>query len=295
MELSSLRFFAVVADTQSISAAAKQLHCVQSNVTNRIRQLEADLGVTLFYRRSRGVVLTPAGHRLLSYAKRILQLAEEAKQVVQEDEQPKGRLRLASMETTAAVRLPEVLAAYHQRYPEVELSLQTGTSERVLHSVLNYEIDVGLVGGKVEHPEICQAAVFNEELVLLSALEADLETILPQRAILVFRSGCTYRARLESWLREIGLRPMQILEFGTLEAILGCVRAGMGVTLLPCYVVERMLQPNSIRVYPIPPRFAHVPTMCIRRRDTYVSAALQAFMALLETDCESAFHAHGQC
>lgn len=279
MELSSLRFFKTVADSQSISAAARQLHCVQSNVTNRIRQLEDDLAVSLFYRRSRGVALTPAGQRLLGYAEKMLQLAEEARQAVLDDQQPKGRLRLGSMETTAAVRLPKLLVDYHQVYPEVELSLQTGTSEDVIKKILNYEIDAGLVGGQVEHPEIIQELAFEEELVLLLPPECERpEEIIPTRAMLVFRSGCTYRARLESWLKETGMRPAQILEFGTLEAILGCVRAGMGITLLPRFTVQRLVEPDSLTLHSIDPKFGLVPTMCIRRRDTYVTAALRAFM-----------------
>ena len=124
--------------------------------------------------------------------------------------------------------------------------------------------------------------------MVLSPPNSDLSTLIPQRAMLVFRHGCTYRAQLESWLRDSGLRPAQILEFGTLEGILGCVRAGMGITLLPRYVVERLVTSEQLQLHPIDPQFGSVPTMLIRRQENYVSSALQAFFKLLESmECQT--------
>src|SRR5262245_47294751 len=119
LDLQALRIFKAVADEASITRAAAQLHYVQSNVTMRLQQLEAELGVPLFHRVAGRLVITPAGVRLRGYADRLLRLAQDARRSVASDGVPRGPLGIGSMETTAAARLPRVLADFHLRNPEV--------------------------------------------------------------------------------------------------------------------------------------------------------------------------------
>src|SRR5882762_7087691 len=118
MDLADLQIFRCVVHAGGITRAAEQLHRVQSNVTTRIRQLETSLGVSLFSRNNKRLVLTPAGETLLGYAERLLNLAGEAREAVQ-PAVPQGRLRIGSMESTAASRLPLPLARFHQEWPAV--------------------------------------------------------------------------------------------------------------------------------------------------------------------------------
>src|SRR5262244_2760304 len=113
MDLSDLLIFRAVVQAGGITRAAERLNRVQSNVTTRIRQLEQDLGVALFVRDGKRLRLAPAGHLLLDYADRLLLLADEARNAVQ-DTRPRGLFRLGAMESTAAVRLPGPLAAYYR-------------------------------------------------------------------------------------------------------------------------------------------------------------------------------------
>jgi len=280
MDLGALNIFVAVAETGSITQAARHLDYVQSNVTARIQHLEDELGTRLFYRKKRGVVLTPAGRTLLPYAVRLLRLADEARRAVQEHEQGHGSLAIGSMETTAAVRLPALLAHYHRAYPDVDLMLHTGPSEEMLTQVLDYRLDGAFVGGAVTHPDIEQEPLFVEELVVVSEREILSLDDLPQRTLLVFRQGCTYRARLERLLHERGMLPYKIMEFGTVEAILGCVAAGMGVTLFPRFVLAQSPHQAALRLHAIPAELAQVPTMFIRRRDTLRTWTLEAFLEL---------------
>ena len=105
IDLESLKIFRTVVDEGGVVRAAKKLNRVQSNVTTRIRQLEEDVGVSLFIREGKRLHLSPAGQVLLDYADRLLALAEEARHAVQ-DPRPRGIFRLGAMESTAAVRLP---------------------------------------------------------------------------------------------------------------------------------------------------------------------------------------------
>jgi len=129
---------------KGVTRAAAKLNRVQSNVTTRIKQLEEQLGTELFIRDGRRLVLTPAGETLLPYAERLLALADEARNAVREN-RPSGRLRLGTMESVAASRLPGLLARYHQRWPDVALELETGTTGRLIERVREFEVDAALI------------------------------------------------------------------------------------------------------------------------------------------------------
>lgn len=284
MEMRDLRLFVAVARTGSITKAAEQLGYVQSNVTARIQHLEEQLKTTLFYRHARGVTLTSQGQILLEYAEQILHLAEQAHKALAATEQPRGPLRIGSMETTAAVHLPALLAAFHRQFPDVDLTLRTGPTEQMLRQVLDYELDGAFVAGPVQHPELEQDAILQETLVFIAGHPLDQwpNTDIP-RTLLVFRSGCSYRARLEQWVRTRGWLPVKILEFGTLEAILGCVEAGMGISLVPLSVVRHYLDRNPSRrlwVRPLEGDEGKVETLFVRRRDALMAPALRHFLAL---------------
>src|SRR5262249_54485214 len=137
MDASDLRVFEAVARLGAMNRAAAELNTVQSNVTARVRLLETGLGRPLFSRHRRGVARPPAGQRLLPYATRVAHLLADARRAVVDDGRPEGLLAIGSLETTAALRLPPILARYAATYPAVDLVLSTGTSaelvERVLH------------------------------------------------------------------------------------------------------------------------------------------------------------------
>ncbi|WP_028552347.1 LysR family transcriptional regulator [Paenibacillus sp. UNC451MF] len=289
MDLHALKVFQTVSRTGSITKAAQELNYAQSNVTTKIQQLESHFHTTLFYRHNRGITLTSKGHTLLAYAERIFQLIEESAQAMQDDPLPNGPLRIGSMETTAAVRLPEYLVSYHRTYPNVDLTLTTGPTEDHIQAVLHYELDGAFVAGPVEHPELLQMNVLQEELALITdSLHPRLTATadLQNRTMLVFRQGCSYRAKLQSLLHQDGIFPDKIMEFGSLEAILGCVKAGLGISLLPLSVVERYIHEGSLQMHPLPNQHALVQTVFIRRKDTLLTSALVHFMEMFRSESQ---------
>lgn len=284
MDPIALNTFSAVARLGSVSAAALELHTVQSNVTSRLKQLESELGVALFRRHSRGVTLTCAGSRLLGYAQRLSALADEARAAVRDDGAAvRGSLRLGSMESTAAVRLPGLLGPFHQRYPEVQLEVRTGPTAELLELVLSHKLDGALVAGPIEHPELEVLPVFREELVLMRALgsptpAARLAHNAPGLTAIMFRQGCSYRQRLEEQFASRGWLPFRRLEFGTLEGLLGCVGANIGVTLLPRSVVEGHGGRGLLQMESLGPQPLWVDTLFVRRRDAHLGTTLRAFV-----------------
>jgi LysR family transcriptional regulator, cell division regulator len=289
MEFSDLQTFATVARHGGITRAAGELNTVQSNVTNRIRALEAEIGTPLFERHARGMTLTDAGRRLLPYADRLNALSNEALAAARDDGVAKGPLAIGSMETTAAVRLPPLLARFHQRCPEVQLSLRTGPTAMLAEAVIGSALDGAFVAGPIDHPDLVSTVAFKEELVLLTArrwksfaaLRAGTSTSGP--TILVFRTGCSYRQRLEQLMSELGWPSAARLEFGTLDGIIGCVAADMGVTLLPRAVAERSEQDQAVRLHTLNGPHRRVETLFIRRRAAHEGSALRSFLACLKS------------
>jgi LysR family transcriptional regulator, cell division regulator len=282
MDAADLRVFETVARQGGMSRAAAELNTVQSNVTARIRQLEDELGTALFERHSRGVTLTAAGRRLLPYAARAQRLLADARRAAIDDGTPKGELTVGSLETTAALRLSPVLSAYAAAYPEVDLVLTTGTTCELIDAVLGHRLEGAFVCGPVDHPELEEQTVFREQLVVATSpsLRALDQLGAQERLkIVVLRAGCSYRQRLESVLAARGVVDVRLLEFGTLESILACVGAGIGITLLPKIVVESAARDGRVALHALPAAEAEVDTVFIRRRDAFTSSALAAFLS----------------
>lgn len=290
MQFTDLITFYAVARCGCITRAASELGTVQSNVTNRIRTLEAEVGIALFERHSRGMTLTGAGRRLLPYVERLTALSREAIRATRDDGVPKGPLAIGSMETTAAVRLPPLLARFHQTCPEVKLTLRTGPTAALVDGVLDGTFDAAFVCGPIDHPELVSVPVFKEELVLVSASRwASLTSLrkavtAPGPTALVFRTGCSYRQRLEQILSEFGWPSSARLEFGTLDGIIGCVAANMGITLLPRMVVERAGLNGNIRAHSLDSHHKWAETFFIRRRLRPEDSAIKSFVACIKSN-----------
>jgi LysR family transcriptional regulator, cell division regulator len=232
----------------------------------------------------------PSLRRLLPYADRLNALSREALIGARDDGVPKGPLALGSMETTAAVRLPALLAQFHHRFPDVQLTLQTGPTAMLMQAVLDSSLDGAFVARPIDHPELITTPVFKEELVLLSARRwkslAALRAGTPASGptILVFRTGCSYRQRLEQLICELGWPSAARLEFGTLDGIIGCVAADMGVTLLPRAVAQRSEVSGAVRMHALRSEQRRVDTVFIHRRQIHQGCALRSFLSCVTTD-----------
>ncbi|MEL4009785.1 LysR family transcriptional regulator [Bacillus velezensis] len=282
MESGDLKIFQAVARKGSISKAAESLHYVQSNVTNRIQQLERQLQTQLFYRTNRGMTLTPAGENLLKDADRILQLLHEAQKTAQEAGDPNGPLRIGSLETAAAVHLPQFFTEYYSRYPKVQLSLSTGDTHTLVQRVLHYELDGAFVYGPVEYEDLEQVAVFQEELVLVSnKREGSLQDLL-RDPILYFAAGCSHRRKIKNILKEETVSAHKIIEFGTLEAIIGAVQAGMGGSFLPASAVRYFQNRKNLFLHELPEQFRDMNISFIYRSDLFLTSAFEELLNRLK-------------
>jgi LysR family transcriptional regulator, cell division regulator len=283
MDAADLRMFQSVARAGSMNKAALELNTVQSNVTARIKALEDEMGFALFERSNRGVTLTAAGRRLLPYADRAAHLLDDARRAVADDGTPSGVLLIGSLETTAALRLSPLLSEFVATYPAVDLTLRTGTTCELIDQVLDRTLEGAYVCGPVNHRDLLAEPFFREELVILTApAVSDFETLAaqPDLKIIVLTAGCSYRLQLEAMLARRGIVGIKLLEFGTLEAIIACVSAGLGVTLLPKALLGSVWQHGRVRPHTLPDHEKWAETVFIRHREAFASSALRAFLDL---------------
>ena len=253
MDLAELEIFRAVVEAGGITRAAARLHRVQSNVTTRIRQLEQSLGVELFLRDGKRMVLTPAGQTLFDYARRILQLSDEARHAVQ-PVRPHGRLRVASMESTAASRLPTVLARYHQAWPDVELELVTLPTRQALDALRRFEVDCAFVAQPLGDAELVTRPAFTEELVIIASAQhppIHSPTDLERHTLLAFEAGCNYRTRFEQWCNRDGHTAGRVIQLGSYHAIVTCAAAGIGVAIMPRSVLALYRDLPEISIHPL--------------------------------------------
>lgn len=282
MDLVELRIFKAVAEQGGVTRAAAALHRVQSNVTTRVKQLEERLGTQLFHRQGRRLVLSAEGKVLLGYAERLLRLSAEAQSALQ-GRAPQGVLKIGALESTAATRLPPVLARYHRAHPAVRLELVTGTTGALVNKVLREELEAAFVAEPFAAGGLAQQHVFTEELILITPRghapvrsPEDIE----QRTVLAFATGCSYRRRLEDWLGRSNIVAERVMEYGSYHAIVACAAAGGGIAVVPKSVLRATRMEAQVMQHPMPAKVARAKTMLVRRRG-HRSSALEALVAEL--------------
>ncbi|RBO90938.1 LysR family transcriptional regulator [Pseudochrobactrum asaccharolyticum] len=260
MDIVALAMFRAVAREQSITRAAELLGRVPSNVTTRIQQLEAEIGVPLFQRDRKRMALTSEGRTYLGYAERILNLAEEAQQVIN-PAGPAGTLRVGSMESTVASRLPLPLAGYNKQWPQVTLDLSTAPTRQLIDALLSHRIDCALIAvptGEwwLDEAELDKFPLFREELMLL--LPPDHPSVhqaedIKTKALAAFALGCTYRMLAEEWLTSYGTRraDFAVQEVHSYHAMFACTAAGSCISIMPRSVVDLMRHLGPVKEQPL--------------------------------------------
>ena len=281
IDLEALNIFRSVVHEGGVVRAATKLNRVQSNVSKRIGQLEEHLGVRLFHRQGRKLSLSAEGHILLSYADRLLRLADEAVNALRTGK-PQGRFLLGSLESTAGSRLAPILSRYHTLNVGVVVELLTGTSAALVNRVMNFEIEAAFVSEPFTMTGLETMPVFDEELVLIThraIVQVQSAADLGRGTMIAFAEGCSYRKRLEDWLGSVNVIPERTLEFASYQAMIACVAAGTGFAIAPRSVLTALRVTDEIKQHALPERISSNRTHLVWRGQP--SLALQSLIAVL--------------
>ena len=283
MNLHDLKTFEAVAALGSFTKAAEAMHTVQSNVTARIKSLEDEFKVTLFTRTSRRVELTTAGETLIKYCRHISQTIEEAKRELSETSQVSGIIRIGTMETSLSMKLPGVINRFTDHYPDVEIEVKSAFTGVLTNDVLNYKLDLAFVAAPIASPELQEKVVKKDKLVIITAGEhTSLKDYLKKQPvkIIVFDQGCSFRARLESWLNAKGVVSYRHTVMNSWEGIISFVEGGMGMTIVPEDLLLQHYSKRKIKVHEINKELGTLTTVLVYRKDLPQSRAMKAFIEM---------------
>lgn len=276
MDYLLLDTFLTIIREGSFSKAAKAMNCVQSNITARVKRLEAHFGQVLFERGRNGAQITHFGRQLQQQAQTLLAAHQQAERELIAAAGTIARFQLGSMETTAETRLPPILKRLAEQHPQTNLSLRAAATGEITTMVWERQLDAAFVAGPVDEQRFHSIPAFDETLVV--ARPQKYKGALP---MLGFRSACTYRMLATQWLRSQGRSDTVILEMGTLGGMLGCVEAGMGFAVFPQSTLKNYRHFADIVLEPLPAEFAEVTTFLIWRNDLRVNPVHQSLMDML--------------
>lgn len=288
MELRQLTTFYTAAQTLSFTRTAGTLNYAQSTVSAQIHGLEEELGVQLFDRLGKQVVLTDAGRRLEHYAEQILTLADEATTVVANAEEPRGTLTISAYETLCTYRLPAVLQQYRARYPQVQLIFRPSPVSNVQNYVRAGDVDVAFAMEQpFQTPDLHVEPLVREPLQIIAHPEHPLAEApivrpddLEDESVLLTEAGCSYRVMFERAIADTCVNLSTTVEFNNVEAIKQCVMAGMGIAVLPEVAVAAEIDDGRLAALAWAEPPLEIVTQMVWHRDKWLSPALEAFLEM---------------
>jgi DNA-binding transcriptional LysR family regulator len=294
MEVRQLQIFRTLAEELNFTRTAEKVHTVQSNVTAQIKSLEEELGVPLFDRLGRRVALTDAGRRFQPFAEQALAAMEQGQRAIQAGAEPSGPLRIGAPESVLTYRLPLVVRAFRKRFPHVELIFRPYSDASLALKLESGKFDLAIhMADLPPNPSLECLRLRTERVFLLADPDHPLAAQpvvrpadLAGQALLLTESGCGYRLKLDRVLSLQNVRPGNVTEFSSVEAIKQCVAAGMGLALLPAIVVAHELRQNQIKALHWAGPSLDIATHILWHKDKWVSPAMQAFVELCKDKLE---------
>jgi DNA-binding transcriptional LysR family regulator len=290
MEVRQLQIFQTLAEELSFTRTAEKVHTVQSNVTAQIKALEEELGIPLFDRLGRRVILTDAGRNFLPFASQALAAMDQGQRSVQPGAEPSGPLRIAAPESMLTYRLPEVLRAYRRHFPRVELIFCPYSNATLALELEAGKLDLAIYAHDPLPSSSIKSIRLRTERVLLLANASHPLASQPRvkpadlagQNLLLTEAGCSYREKLNRALAQENIRPANVTEFPSVEAIKQCIAVGMGVALLPAIAVARELRQSHIKALHWAGPSLDITIHILWHKDRWISPAMTAFVELVK-------------
>ncbi|WP_026906869.1 LysR family transcriptional regulator [Paucisalibacillus globulus] len=286
MELRQLITFRTVASTLNFSRAAEVLNYVPSNVTMQIKSLEDELGVRLFDRLSKQLVLTTAGKRFLTHIQVVLDKLDEASSVVHDNKSLSGTLTISANEVLCAYRLPAVFRLFRSLHPGVRIIFRSVPNQHLKQTLFEGTADVVfmldepiLSTGLTVEPLLEETFRFfvapNHPLAKLTVLQLE---DFHGEVFLVNEKGCTYRTMFDRSFEKKGIDDITYLEFQNAEAIKQCAMTEIGIAFLPEVTVEAEVERGELVALPWQIPDLHVYTHMAWHKDKWLSPIILSFI-----------------
>lgn len=287
MDLRRFITLKTVVEEGSFLRAANKLCCTQSTVTFHIQQLEQELSLQLFEKIGRRMCLTESGKQLLPHVHDLTRVMASIRQAARQHGEPAGELRVATGETLLAYKMPQVLQRFKQRAPQVRLSLQSLNCYVIRDALLEGEVDLG-VFYRVGNDEALTSIRMGEQPLVLVASPAlpAVDFTRPEQhiplSLVINEPQCIFRQLFESQLRQRRITLDNTIELWSIESIKHCVAAGLGISYLPRFTVEKELQSGTLVELPFAASPFSISALCAHHAGKVVSPAMRVFMECVE-------------
>ncbi len=288
MEIRQLRTFLTVAKLLSFNKAADRLHYAQSSISAQIQALEEELGVQLFDRLGRRILLTEAGERLIPYAQRIIDLADETRADIGGGTEPEGSLTVRIPETLGVHRLPSVIYEFSSRFPGIRLNLINCAHESLQKELRNGAIDLAFLLTESFHAAGLEVQALGVESLVLVASPNNLlakKKLVRTRdllgeTLLLSKVDCSYRRLFEKILEEKDIPLEATRSFHSVSFLKQCVMEGAGITILPEVAVSEDIESRKLARLNWEEDDLEVSVLMIWSKARWVSPTLSAFMEI---------------
>ena len=261
MDSSLLKVFVAVANEKSVSLGAQQIKLSQSNVTLRIKQLEKNLGYSLFHRIPKGVILTKEGEKLYPFALEIVKKVEEA-ELYMRNISHQETLKIGTSQANAAIRLLPFIEKLRKKYPKMELEFFTSGTPQVVCQLLDYKVDIAFITGNPNHKDILVLNKFNDNLYLVESKNKQV-----QNCLIGYRQNSTHFKYLENYTKNKGNIDFNTLIIQNYEVMLGCVQTGMGKAFLSKEIIDKYGYANKLKLTKLENNECDLETHLVCRKD----------------------------
>ncbi|WP_134701762.1 LysR family transcriptional regulator [Ammoniphilus sp. YIM 78166] len=244
-----LRTFVTVVEYKNFTRAAEILHITQSAVTLSVKTLEKSYQVKLLERTNKYVRLTKAGEILYHHAKEILAKYDHVKRLIDDlSHQASGPLSIGSSYTFGEYILPKLISNFKRKFPQVTPNITIRNTEAIVTQLLRHELDLGIVEGRVDHPDLLVRPFAKDELVVVVPADhpcskkkiIELQDFKDETWILREKGSGT-RQSVEDVFAELDFSPNSTMSFGSSQIIKESVEAGLGVSILSESIIRKEL------------------------------------------------------
>ncbi len=287
MDLKQLRAFQAIVDQGSYQRAADALGYTQSTITAQIQQLEESLGVTLFERSGRRMVLTDTGRQALEQARELLSVADRLLEIGSENQRPAGTLRVDMAETLLCYQMQPVIRTFRAMAPQVRLIIRSRNCLQIAENVRIGSCDLGVGYDMDWSRDALEVESLGEyEMALLAAPDfADPDFVTPGQckpvSLVTDEPDSIFRRRLEEYLQGRNITLDVTLELWSIETIKRCVMSNLGFTFLPRFVAKDELSAGTLVALNAPIAGLRLPALCAWRKGRWKNPAMELFLQLL--------------
>lgn len=292
MEIRHLQTFITIVELEGFTKAADHLGYAQSTITSHIQILENELGKALFDRLGKKIVLTNVGKELVPYAKQMLNLYKEIKNITSEQNGVSGDLIIGAGESLSIYRLGKILKEYRKNFPKVNIILKNSICSDLRSKLHSGELDIIFtIEPEIMDTDLVVKNLKDECMGIIGAPDADLEFLSKnfegneaKESIIFSEKGCSFRIAYENYLKQKKIKYINPLEFSSIEAIKKCVMSGLGISFLPFYAVRNELEDGSLKMIEVKEPFGKFRTQLAYHKNKSISLPMSKLIEITLED-----------